>query len=297
MVPTMEAPALWAIPWAARIRHRLAESNLKTNSSRHDGTDAALADAGAASSWADATAAATSDGDTPLMLARPLTLILVRHGETAFNAEGRIQGHHDVPLSDTGRAQAARLGRRLAASWARTSPALPGPPVAAYSSDLSRAAETASLALAPLADAHRPPLHTTPLLRERSFGAWQGLTTAEIRVRRGAGETEPPHGETERQVWDRMLNALRRIAAAHADAPEGSAAVVLVFGHGGSLRSLLAHAVGAGSETMRAFRLDNTSLSVIELAPDTHSPVNITGRIVLLNDTAHLLAPEIFSGS
>jgi broad specificity phosphatase PhoE len=264
-----------------------------SSSSREAGklTDAALADShgGAASARPDA------EGDA-LPLVRPLTLILVRHGETAFNAEGRIQGHRDVPLSDAGREQARRLGRRLAASWRHTPPLLPGPPAAAYSSDLSRAAETATLALAAL-DAPAPPLVTTPALRERSFGDWQGLTTGEIRTRREAGEADPPGGETEAQVWDRMTGALARIAAEHAAAPsgDGSPAVVLVFGHGGSLRSLLARAVGGGQEAARAFRLENTALSVIEFSPDAHHTGKTAGRAVLLNDTAHLLPEGVLS--
>lgn len=246
-------------------------------------SDAALADRTGAASG-------VPPPDAPLpTLARDLVLILVRHGETTFNADGRIQGHLDVPLSEVGRLQAARLGHRLAASWRERPPLIPSPAVAAYSSDLVRAFTTAEVALSFVEPSHRPPLVRTPLLRERSFGAWQGLTAEEIRVRRAAGETEPPGGESERDVWERMGAALGLIAEEQAAMTSDDPVVVLVFGHGGSLRALVAQAVGAGIDSVRAFRLDNVGLSVVRFTPVGR------GSVERVNDTAHLLDPAVLA--
>ena len=89
-------------------------------------------------------------------------LYIVRHGETAWNLEQRIQGQLDIPLNDTGRGQAARMAQALAGEGI----------AAVYSSDLSRAAETA----AALAQAAGLPLRTDPSLRERGFGHFEGVT-------------------------------------------------------------------------------------------------------------------------
>lgn len=216
----------------------------------------------------------------------PLTLLLVRHGETPYNAENRYQGQRDVPLSDVGRVQAVRLGTRLGAARAahgsaRAHPRFPGPPVTVYTSDLRRASETADLIVAEMS-AVAPPIHALPTLRERDFGAWEGLTREEIRAR-FAGETEPREAESWTVVWERMNGALAGIYRSHA--PND---IVLVVGHGGSLRAFLCHALGVGHEHVHRFRLDNASLSIIELWGA--SLENGEGRVVLLNDTAHLVS-------
>jgi len=208
-----------------------------------------------------------------------LHLYLVRHGLTLWNSEGRIQGHTDVPLSEEGRAQALRLASRLAAV----------PLCAVWSSDLSRARETAEI----IAARRSLPVTTTPLLRESCLGAWEGLTEAEI-VARGDGRLleafrrdstlhRPPGGEPMRQVWERILDAQARLRAAHA---EGA---VVVVGHGGSLKALLCDAMGAGIAAMRRLWLDNASLSLIE---------HRAGRtwVRLVNDTCHLDAGAAGTG-
>ena len=96
-------------------------------------------------------------------------ILLVRHGETEWNAAGRVQGWTDSPLSDRGRAQAARLAARLAAF----------PLAAVYASDLSRARDTARALAAP----HGLPVLDDPGLRERCYGDWEGLTLSELEAR------------------------------------------------------------------------------------------------------------------
>lgn len=145
------------------------------------------------------------------------TLLLVRHGETDWNAEGRLQGHTDTPLNDHGRRQAARLADELAGETLD----------AVYASDLARARETAAivgerLGLAVILD---------PDLREKNWGTWEGLTGPERDTVEFAGESTEAHRE-------RIVSALRRIASSH---PDGR---VLVVTHGGSMRRVQAAATG-----------------------------------------------------
>ena len=149
------------------------------------------------------------------------TLLLVRHGETDWNAEGRLQGHTDRPLSDYGRRQAQQLAGELEDEDLE----------AIYSSDLERARATAEA----VARSQGLEVLVDPDLREKNFGSWEGLTDVEIAqrlpdaVRGGWGD-----GETSDEVATRVLGALERIRSRHNGA-------VLVVAHGGSLRSILAH--------------------------------------------------------
>ncbi|MBL8520881.1 MAG: histidine phosphatase family protein [Betaproteobacteria bacterium] len=151
-------------------------------------------------------------------------LILIRHGETLWNREGRIQGHLDSALTDEGIEQAIACGRRLAGESLS----------AFYCSDMGRAQHTArligeSLRIAPASRAD---------LRERAYGDGEGLTYAEIdqrfpeafsKVRSVDEHYAVPGGETKRQFHDRVVTALTDLATAHAG---GS---VLVVTHGGVL--------------------------------------------------------------
>jgi broad specificity phosphatase PhoE len=155
------------------------------------------------------------------------TILLVRHGETDWNAERRVQGKTDRPLNETGRDQAQALAQQLA-----------GVPLAAvYSSDLGRALETART----VADARK--LQVTPLreLRERDFGTWEGLTDVEILERYPEARTGSwGDAETRDELEARVLAAIRRISEDH------PGETVLVVAHGGPLRAMLAHASGDG---------------------------------------------------
>jgi broad specificity phosphatase PhoE len=199
-------------------------------------------------------------------VSRSLTLLLVRHGETAWNAEGRWQGQRDIPLSDAGRAQSAALGRRLAERPR---------PDRCYVSDLSRAIETAQLLAC-------GDFAVLPTLRERSFGAWEGLMRAEVRERFGAA-THPDDGEAWSSVWERMQDALQAIW--DDTAVFGDAATALVVGHGGSLKVLVALALGSDSDAVNRFAFGNASLSIIVFQGPTLEEA--TGRVLCLNDTSH----------
>ncbi len=149
-------------------------------------------------------------------------LLLVRHGETDWNRDRRVQGQTDTPLNATGLAQATVLATTLSST----------PLVAVYSSDLARARDTAET----VAGMHRLPVRIDVDLREKDFGTWEGLTDLEIRERfphatRGAWGD----GETTEQVTERAVRAVGRIRVRH---PNGA---VLVISHGGTMRAILAH--------------------------------------------------------
>jgi probable phosphoglycerate mutase len=144
------------------------------------------------------------------------TLLLVRHGETDWNAQRRWQGHADVPLNETGRAQAQVLAEQLAAD-ARVD--------VVYSSDLARARETAEIAAQRLG----VELVLERDLREIDVGSRQGRTWTEI-------DNEPPwDGEPHDGHARRILEVLRRIGRTHAGGR------VLVVTHGGSVRRVHEH--------------------------------------------------------
>lgn len=145
------------------------------------------------------------------------TLLLVRHGETDWNADGRLQGQTDRPLSDFGRRQARRLADELAEDEFD----------AIYASDLVRARETAEVIAARLGLT----VDLDPDLREKDWGTWEGLNAVERDRVEFVGETTEEHGE-------RTLRALRRIADRHSDEQ------VLVITHGGSIRRVQAAALG-----------------------------------------------------
>jgi broad specificity phosphatase PhoE len=148
-------------------------------------------------------------------------ILFVRHGETEWNRLHRWQGHADTPLNDTGRRQARELARELAAQRVD----------AVYSSDLSRARETAEA----IAAEHGLPVHLDPDLREIDVGGREGLTREEVEQRFPDGGWD---GETRDAHTRRVLRALERIAAEH---PDGR---VVVVGHGGTLRRAQEAALG-----------------------------------------------------
>ncbi len=145
-------------------------------------------------------------------------LLLIRHGETDWNAEGRYQGQADPPLNATGWEQAGALAEALRGTALE----------AIYSSDLRRARQTADL----LAAATGAPLLLEPRLREVGLGEWEGQPFRDIQSRhpdllRQRREDPlhfaPPGGETVLALRHRLLSALNDIAASH---PRGSAALV-----------------------------------------------------------------------
>jgi broad specificity phosphatase PhoE len=174
--------------------------------------------------------------------------VLWRHGQTIWNAESRFQGQTDIELDETGVAQAGRAARLLAALR----------PDAIVSSDLRRAAATAA-ALARLTGLD---VSYDKDLRERSGGAWEGLTNAEIRERYPAEYASwmPPDGEATDAVALRACGALERIA--EAVAPGGLAVVV---SHGAALRLGMSRLLGLADDQFGVLGpLANCAWSVLD---------------------------------
>ena len=145
-------------------------------------------------------------------------LVLIRHGETDWNAEGRYQGQSNIPLNANGKAQAQALAQRLSGEKFD----------AIYTSDLARAAQTAEA----VAAATGAPIHREPRLREIDQGEWEGLLLADIEARYAEEfrrrrldplGTHPPGGETVGQVRERVLDVLHEIQRTY---PNGSVALV-----------------------------------------------------------------------
>jgi broad specificity phosphatase PhoE len=180
------------------------------------------------------------------------TILLARHGESDWNRDQRWQGHADRPLTDLGRSQAQSLAERLADIDLD----------AIYSSDLTRARETAEIVARP----RGLDVTTIPALREVDVGSWSGLTRAEAEQRYPegyrrwlAGEEGWDDGETYKQLGDRVVDAIREIAAAH----PGNR--VLVLAHGGSIRAVHAAALGVDIHAYRRLRPvePNATLSAV----------------------------------
>jgi probable phosphoglycerate mutase len=190
--------------------------------------------------------------------AAPAALLwLIRHGETEWNAQSRIQGHIDIALSPRGQRQAQALARFLRDA----------PLSAVYASDLARARDTAL----PVARQGGLELRIDPRLRERGFGLFEGSTYAEAQAnwpheyaiwqRREPGHALPG-GESYLQARARVLQCLDEIVRRHAGAGAGATPpVVAIVTHGGVLDIVYRHAFAIAWETPRSHLLPNASIN------------------------------------
>ncbi|OGP03779.1 MAG: phosphoglycerate mutase [Curvibacter sp. GWA2_64_110] len=198
-------------------------------------------------------------------------ILAIRHGETAWNVDTRIQGHLDIPLNERGRWQAQRLARALAAR---------DPLHAIYSSDLQRAHETARA----IADATGAPLATHSGLRERGFGVFEGKTFVEIettwpeeseRWRKRDPHWAPQGGESLLQVRERITRTLHELAMRHPGEQ------IVLVAHGGVLDQLYRAATGQELQAPRTWQLGNTAVNRLLWTPQGLSLVGWA-------DTTHL---------
>ncbi len=206
-----------------------------------------------------------------------MRLYLVRHAQTAWNAEMKAQGHMDVALDEHGVVQS----ERLAATFrnVRLDQVL--------CSDLSRARETAE----PIARITRAQLEPRADLRERGFGAWEGLAFDQIakqfRAAESGGyawhEVRPPGGESFVEVWARLKTLVDELFTTRKQ--------TAIVTHGGTCSLLLAHLLRGSVETARAFRFKNTGLTELIRRPE--------GQFQLLryNDTSHLAEGSALAGA
>ena len=209
--------------------------------------------------------------DTPDPHQAHLTrVVAVRHGETVWNAEMRMQGQLDTALSARGRWQAGRAAESLAGEGIE----------AIFASDLERAFDTAQA----LARRIGLPVTTDAGLRERSFGVFQGYTYADIdrrwpeqaaRWRHHDPDFAPEGGETLREFSARAVAACSRIAAGQAGRS------IAIVTHGGVLDCLYRAAAGIALEAPRSWQLGNASVNRL-----LYTPRGFT--LVGWSDTAHL---------
>jgi broad specificity phosphatase PhoE len=210
-------------------------------------------------------------------------LVLVRHGESRWNAEARVQGQRCAGLSSVGHAQARVTAEALASAY---------PQAALVTSDLQRTAET----VAPLELALRRPARRDPVLRERSFGAWEGKLRTEIagddparwdRWLAGDDLIEEVGGESADQLADRVLPALRELLAT---TPSGG--VTIAVSHGGTIHHGVHRWLGLRPGTLGG--VANTSVTEViawdGLVEGLVGDLDGGGRVVLdrWNEVAHL---------
>jgi len=183
-------------------------------------------------------------------------LCIVRHGETAWNAEHRVQGQFDVPLNSVGYGQAQAVARALSSERF----------AAIYSSDLSRARQTAE----PVARLLSMRMLVEPGLRERHYGIFERLTYAEVKTRYPEGyarfeRRDPDYdfqtGEGLRAFSARAVNCVRALAGRH---PGES---ILVVSHGGVLDKLYRFITGLPLSAPRDFGIPNCGINRVELSP------------------------------
>jgi probable phosphoglycerate mutase len=195
------------------------------------------------------------------------TLTLVRHGETDWNARRLIQGSTDIPLNDTGRAQALEAAEHL-----RTR--LDDGPVVVSSSDLSRAQETAAI-IADALGVEEPRAY--PQLRERGYGEAEGVGVDEFRQRWGAwGEAEVPGAEAWADVRVRAIAGLRRAIRDARRQTFPVAPSLVVVSHGALIREVIRHATG-GQFPAEGERLANGSAHTFLMERDRLSLVDYVG--------------------
>ena len=206
----------------------------------------------------------------------------VRHGETDWNAQSRLQGHLDIDLNERGRWQAQRAGLALADSGITT----------IYCSDLRRAHDTA-LAIAQHSGIAAAALRLEPGLRERSFGDFQGLTYDEVgalhpedalRWKQRDPHWAPPGGESPAALHQRIATTLHAIAAQH---PGEHIALV---SHGGVLDMLYRLATGQALNAARTWELGNCAINRLLYTPQALTLVGWA-------DTQHLDEAALDEGS
>lgn len=202
----------------------------------------------------------------------PTQIVLIRHGQTQWNWEGRIQGHLDSPLTETGLSQAKSLAKRMKSEKF----------AAIYSSDLGRARQTASC----IAEKKGQPVLIDPRLRERHLGIFQGHLKKELKIK-FPDEFEHyhthhanyaiPEGESPKQFSDRCIECFEQLAEKYPGEQ------ILIVAHGGVLNNLLKYTLGIPIEAPRHFLSINTAINIFSYQADHH-----TWMLELWGDTYHL---------
>ncbi|WP_184840802.1 bifunctional RNase H/acid phosphatase [Allocatelliglobosispora scoriae] len=202
----------------------------------------------------------------------PTRLILVRHGETPLTAQKRYSGRGDVPLSEAGEAQAGAAAARISTF---------GEVAAVVSSPLGRCRQTAEAIAAACGGVE---VTVEPHLIECDFGAWEGLTFAEVRsdfpveLQKWLDSTAvaPPKGESFQQVGKRVRGAVASLRSAY------PGKVVVVVSHVSPIKLILRDALAAGDALLHRLYLEPAGISIVDLYADGGVAVRT------VNDTAHI---------
>jgi probable phosphoglycerate mutase len=198
-------------------------------------------------------------------------IVLVRHGQTEWNRVERFRGQADVPLEETGLAQAEATAQRIVAEWR---------PVAVYSSPLSRAVKTAEA----IARQFGLSVQIHRGLTDINYGQWQGLTPDEARERwpelvdawyRTPETAQIPGGETLNNLRVRTMEAVRELAARH------PGKTIVLVGHTVVNRAILLGVLGLRNHRFWRLRQDTCAINVLEVDGDNYT-------LVSMNDTCHL---------
>lgn len=198
-------------------------------------------------------------------------IILVRHGQTEWNRIERFRGHTDVPLNETGLAQAEATGKRIFAEFN---------PVAIYSSPLSRAVKTAEA----IGKHFDIPIQPHPGLLDINYGEWHGLTPAEARLRwpvqvdnwyNHPDQALIPGGETLADLCRRAMQTVQELADQHAGE------TIVLVGHTVINRIILLGVLGLGNERFWHLKQDTCAINVFHAE-------NGDFVMVTFNDTCHL---------
>ncbi|MCE9558528.1 MAG: histidine phosphatase family protein [Armatimonadetes bacterium] len=199
-----------------------------------------------------------------------MRLFLIRHGQTAWNKDGRAQGHTDIGLDDIGLEQTEQLALSFSGIEIDR----------VFSSDLLRCVQTAS-------GIARTGVEQSAIFRERSFGTWEGEPYQEIhhRLRDAAAKlgvsefnARPDGGESVMDVWDRLEPAVAEIEDSHGN--------TVIVTHGGTCALLLCQFLRTSVDTSRSFRFPNTAVTELERRPDGF------WSLVRFADTSHLARPS-----
>lgn len=203
---------------------------------------------------------------------------LIRHGETEWNANRRLQGWLDIPLSEIGLQQAQQLAEYLKTVTAPRFDAV-------HTSDLSRAAETARLATAHLG----LPVIASPRLRERNYGRYQGLdwtALSEGLASQGVNLRDPDQaveeGESLRAFAQRITTTFHDLAQ------QNPGKNLLVFAHGGVIDIAWRMAGGHSLDTKREGTILNTSINIFDIDPEGVCKMGAWNEVAHLEDVPTL---------
>ena len=193
-----------------------------------------------------------------------MKIFTVRHGQTHWNTQGRIQGHTDISLDEVGLMQAEKLGERLASEKVDI----------VYSSDLVRAARTAVI----INSHHNAEFVTSPALREVGFGIFEGRVYSEVAedMKQYHSLKRPmPGGENIFDYFGRIHSFLDDVTAKHHHN-------IVIVGHFGTIRAAICYFLQIPTEDRDKFHIDNTAVHCFERGRDGRF------RMILENDVSHL---------